>query len=159
MVNVGLGLGYGYSFGSGLDSSPAISISAEKGVLEGIGPGTVGVGGMIGYKGYSYQFPNSDTKATWNTIMLLARSTYHYDLLQIPQLDTYAGISAGLRIETRNNDSDGVQLHDTDTEYGGAHLETGVFVGGRYFLTKNIGGFLEAGYDMTYLKLGLTGRF
>lgn len=159
MVNAGLGLGSGYSFGSSLESTPALSVSAEKGILEGIGPGVVGVGGLIGYKGYSYQYPNTDSKATWNTIMLLARGTYHYDLLQIDQLDTYAGVSLGLRLESHNDTYSGNRLHEPDESYGGAHFDTGIFIGGRYFLTKNLGAFAEAGYDMTYLKLGLTGRF
>jgi hypothetical protein len=54
---------------------------------------------------------------------------------------------------------DGNQPQDPENPYGGVHLETGVFAGGRYFLTKNFGAFTEVGYDMTYLKLGLTGRF
>lgn len=158
-MNAGLGLGNGYSFGSNLESTPALSVSAEKGVLEGIGPGTVGVGGLIGYKGYSYRYPNTDSKATWNTFLLLARGTYHYDLLEIPQLDTYVGVSLGLRVESHRDKYSGTQLHEPDEAYGGAHFESGIFLGGRYFITKNFGAFAEAGYDMTYLKLGFTGRF
>ncbi|QJX46272.1 hypothetical protein HMJ29_04670 [Hymenobacter taeanensis] len=159
IINAGLGLGTGYSFGSGLESTPAVSVSAERGLVEGLGPGTIGVGGMIGYKGYSYQYPNTDRKSRWNTLMLLARGTYHYDLFHHPAVDTYLGVSVGMRIEMHNEKYDGVQLHDPDNPYGGVHLETGVFAGARYFLTKNIGAFGELGYDMTYLKLGLTGRF
>jgi hypothetical protein len=128
-------------------------------MVEGLGPGVIGVGGMIGYKGYSYQYPNTDRKSRWNTLMVLARGTYHYDLFHHPAIDTYLGVSVGMRIEMHNEKYDGAQLHDPDNPYGGVHLETGVFAGARYFLTKNIGAFGELGYDMTYLKLGLTGRF
>jgi hypothetical protein len=159
MVNAGLGLGTGYSFGSGLESTPAVSVSAERGMLEGLGPGVIGVGGMVGYKGYSYQYPNTDGKSRWNTLMLLARGTYHYDLFHHPAIDTYLGVSVGMRLELHNEKYDGAALHDPENSYGGAHLETGVFAGARYFLTKNIGAFGELGYDMTYLKFGLTGRF
>ncbi|TGE09877.1 hypothetical protein [Hymenobacter fodinae] len=159
MVNAGLGLGTGYSFGSGLESTPAISVSAERGLVEGLGPGVLGAGAMIGYKGYSYHYPNQDRKSRWNTLMLLGRGTYHYDLFHHSAIDTYLGVSVGMRIELHNDKYDGTQLHDPDNPYGGVHLETGVFAGARYFLTKNIGAFGELGYDMTYLKLGLTGRF
>ena len=38
-------------------------------------------------------------------------------------------------------------------------IEGGIFLGGRYLFTDKIGAFAELGYDMSYLKLGLTGKF
>ncbi|AHJ99318.1 hypothetical protein Hsw_3723 [Hymenobacter swuensis DY53] len=162
MVNlgIGLGLGYGYGFGGSLKSTPAASLSLEKGILDGIGPGVIGIGGLIGYKGYHYDYPGTDYKAQWNNVIMLVRGTYHYDLLQNNKLDTYAGVSLGVRIErykdTYYSDALGGRY---DNSYGGANAEAGIFIGARYFLTDNIGGFAEAGYDMSYLKLGLTARF
>ncbi|RSK37171.1 hypothetical protein [Hymenobacter metallilatus] len=162
MVNlgVGLGLGYGYGFGSGLKATPAVSLSLEKGIIEGIGPGVIGIGGLIGYKGYHYDYPGTDYKARWNNIIVLVRGTYHYDLLQNSKLDTYAGVSLGARIESYKDTYYSEYLGGRyDNSYGGARVEGGIFIGGRYFLTDNIGAFAEAGYDMSYLKLGVTARF
>ncbi|RSK51067.1 hypothetical protein EI291_01765 [Hymenobacter rigui] len=162
MVNlgIGLGLGYGYGFGGSLKATPAVSLSLEKGILEGIGPGVIGIGGLIGYKGYHYDYPGTDYKARWNNVIVLVRGTYHYDLLQNNKLDTYAGVSVGTRIESYKDTYYSEYLGGRyDNSYGGARVEAGIFIGGRYFLTDNIGAFAEAGYDMSYLKLGLTARF
>ncbi|QDA60620.1 hypothetical protein [Hymenobacter jejuensis] len=160
MVNlgVGLGLGYGY-YGGSLKSTPAISVSAERGLLEGIGPGTIGVGGLIGYKGYHYDYPGTSYKATWSNIIVAARGTYHYNFTTNPKLDTYAGVTLGMRLEHYKDTYYNDVLNSRNNSYGGAYLTSGIFVGGRYFFTDNIGGFAELGYDMSYLKLGLTAKF
>lgn len=161
MVNagIGLGVGYGYGFGGALKASPAVSLSLEKGIIEGVGPGVIGVGGLVGYKGYHYDYAGTDYKAKWNNIIVLVRGTYHYDLLQNNKLDTYAGVSLGVRVERYKNTYSDVLGGNYDSSYGGATAEGGIFLGARYFLTDNLGAFAEAGYDMSYLKLGLTARF
>lgn len=152
-LGVGLGLGYGYAL-SGLHSTPAMSASFEYGIADNVGPGTIGVGAMVGYKSYGWK--SSGYKGTWSNIIVAARGTYHYDVFDNPKLDTYAGISLGVRHE-RYSDNAG-----TDFYYGKAsstYLTSGLFVGGRYYFTDKIGAFGEVGYDMSLLKLGLTARF
>ncbi|UOQ72630.1 hypothetical protein [Hymenobacter cellulosilyticus] len=39
------------------------------------------------------------------------------------------------------------------------YLTSGIFAGARYFITNNVGAFTEVGYDMNYLKLGVTAKF
>ncbi len=160
VVNLGLGLGMGYgSHFRSVDATPAMSISAERGVLEGIGPGVIGLGGLIGYKGYRYDYPGSEYNASWRNIVVLIRGTYHYDLLQVPNLDTYVGASIGARFEHyKDTYLETVPASEYDPGLG-TKFETGVFLGGRYYLTNRIGAFAELGYDMSYFKLGLTGRF
>jgi hypothetical protein len=34
-----------------------------------------------------------------------------------------------------------------------------LFIGGRYFVSNTVGAFVEVGYDVSYLKAGLTARF
>lgn len=158
-LGVGAGLGYGYYGAGGLKSIPALSLSVERGILDGIGPGTIGVGAMVGYKGYSYDYGGSQYKATWSNIYLGLRGTYHYDLLDNPKLDTYAGISLGVRIEKYKDTYYDEVLGGDRYSYGGAYAYPGFFVGGRYFFTDNIGGFAEFGYDMSYLKVGVSAKF
>lgn len=159
-VNLGLGLGigygygYGYSFGGSTKSSPAVSLSAEKGLVDGIGPGVISVGGLLGYKSYSYEW--SSYKTTWTNVYLAARGAYHYNFTANPKLDTYAGLSLAARIENYSSNYEDDAL---DNPYGGVNLEVGVFAGGRYLLTNKVGAFAELGYDMSYMKLGLTAKF
>lgn len=160
IINLGLGLGFGYGYPfSSLKSTPAVSLSLDRGVVEGVGPGVIGIGGLLGYKGYHYAYPGTSYKASWNNLIVLVRGTYHYDLLHEPRLDTYAGVSLGARFEQyKDTYYDNVAGSSTNS-YGGTHLEAGIFIGGRYFLTDHLGAFAELGYDMSYLKLGLSGRF
>ncbi|GAA3923620.1 hypothetical protein [Hymenobacter algoricola] len=160
MVNLGVGLGLGYAgyYGT-LKSTPALSVSAERGVLDGVGPGTIGIGGLIGYKAYHYNYGTGNYKATWTNVLVSVRGTYHYNLLQHPKLDTYGGVSMGVRVQTWKD-----TFYDSSPTTQGytansVHVMPGVFVGARYFLTDNLGAFTEVGYDMSYLKLGLTARF
>jgi hypothetical protein len=41
----------------------------------------------------------------------------------------------------------------------GSQAELSGFVGARYFFTDKMGAFSELGYDMSYLKVGLSARF
>jgi hypothetical protein len=159
MANVGLGLGLGYGYYGTFKSTPAMSLSVEHGVAEGIGPGTIGIGGLVGYKGFHYDYPGTNYKSTWSNIIVAARGTYHYNVFENPKLDTYGGISLGVRIQKWTD-----TYYDEIPELKGyssstAYLTSGIFVGARYFLSDNIGAFTELGYDMSYLKIGITARF
>ncbi|MCC3159965.1 hypothetical protein LJ737_22195 [Hymenobacter sp. 15J16-1T3B] len=151
-LGVGFGLGYGYGLFTGIHATPALSVSVERGIVDNIGPGVIGVGGIVGYKGYSWK--SGTYKASWKNFIVAARGTYHYNILENPKLDTYAGLTLGVRIESYSTNYDVYS-----SNYGGVALTSGVFVGARYMLTDNLGAFGELGYDMSLLKLGLTARF
>ncbi|GAA4382536.1 hypothetical protein [Hymenobacter koreensis] len=157
-LGVGLGLGYGY-YGGSLKATPAMSLSVERGFIEGLGPGTIGIGALIGYKGYSYDYGGSQYKAKWTNLLVSARGTYHYNILENPKLDTYAGISVGVRMQTWKDTYYDNTPGLKDYSSSSAYVTSGFFIGGRYFFTDNIGAFSEIGYDMNYLKLGLTAKF
>ncbi|MDF7812977.1 hypothetical protein [Hymenobacter sp. YC55] len=129
-------------------------MSVEKGLVDGIGPGVISVGGLLGYKSYSYEWSSYKTK--WTNIYVAARGAYHYNFTANPKFDTYAGLSLAARIENYSTDYDDDALKDS---YGGADLEVGIFAGGRYLLTDKVGVFTELGYDMSYMKLGVTAKF
>ncbi|RYU78845.1 hypothetical protein [Hymenobacter persicinus] len=162
MANLGLGLGTGLGYGSfygTLSSGPALSLSVERGVAEGIGPGTIGIGGLVGYKSYYYKYPGTSYKSTWRNALVAVRGTYHYNILAQPNLDTYAGASLGVRLQRHQDTYFDSAPELKDYPAGSARFTTGVFVGARYFLTDKLGAFTEIGFDMNYLKLGLTARF
>jgi hypothetical protein len=160
MANLGVGLGLGYSgyYGT-LKSTPAMSLSVEKGIIEGVGPGTIGVGGLVGYKSYHYNYGSGNYKATWTNLLVSVRGTYHYNILENPKLDTYGGISIGVRVQKWKDTYFDNTPYLKDYASSTSYVTSGIFVGARYFLTDNIGAFTEVGYDMNYLKLGLTAKF
>ena len=43
--------------------------------------------------------------------------------------------------------------------HDGTYLTSGIFLGGHYSLTNNIGAFVEPGYDISYLTVSLSARF
>ncbi|MCB2406914.1 hypothetical protein [Hymenobacter lucidus] len=157
-VNLGIGLlgvGYGYSVlgGSNYSSTPVMSASFEHGLIEGVGPGTIGVGGLVGYRSDTWKY--SGYRGTWSNTYVALRGTYHYNILQNAKLDTYAGLTLGVRIFSYSDNDDSSEDYYSSSTY--AH--SGIFAGARYFFTNNIGAFGELGYDMSYLKVGLTAKF
>src|SRR5437763_472113 len=57
-VNVGIGVGS--TFVSGYASaSPGLAISYEHGQWGNMGPGTISLGGYLGYKSFAYRFPDN----------------------------------------------------------------------------------------------------
>ncbi|TGE27267.1 hypothetical protein [Hymenobacter metallicola] len=157
MVNLGVGLlgvGYGYSIvGSNYSSTPVMSVSFEHGIKEGLGPGTIGVGGLVGYRADTWKY--AGYRGTWSNTYVALRGTYHYNIFQTPKLDTYAGLTLGVRVFSYSDNDDSSADYYSSSTY--AH--SGIFAGARYFFTNNIGAFAELGYDMSYLKVGLAAKF
>lgn len=151
-LGVGFGLGYGYGLFNDIRATPALSIAVDRGITDNVGPGVISVGGLAGYKSYSWG--SGGYKASWKNFIVAARGAYHYNVFQNPKVDTYAGLSLGVRVESYSTNYDAYS-----GSYGGASLMSGIFLGGRYMFTDNIGAFGELGYDMSLLKVGLTARF
>ncbi len=156
-ANLGIGVGNRYGFGTGVgllggssSVSPALSLSVERGVVP-LGPGILGVGAFLGYQGASFDFGGGD-KWHFTDLILAARGVFH--IPATPELDVYGGLNLGLRY-TRV----GVEGSTFLAPASSADLATGIFVGGRYFFSENIGAFGELGYDQSYLKVGLTAKF
>ncbi|QKG51390.1 hypothetical protein [Hymenobacter sp. BRD67] len=156
VVSLGVGVGSRYGYGDGLfggssSQSPALSLSYERGVLA-LGPGYLGLGGIIGYQGATYDLGGGD-KWHYSDVVLLARGAFHYPVSE--KLDGYAGLGLGLRYLHTSYDG---SLSGSGSD-GSGYGTMGVFVGGRYFFTPAIGAFAELGYDQSYLKVGLAARF
>lgn len=152
-LNLGVGLGSRYSYGAGLfggssSSTPALSLSYEHGVAA-LGPGYLGVGGIVGYQGASYDLGLGD-KWRYHDVVVMARGSFHYAF--VPKLDTYAGLGLGVRYLRSSLDDGTVSASATD-------LASGLFLGARYYFTPGIGAFAELGYDQSFLKVGLSAKF
>lgn len=155
MLGLGIGFGGAYGYGFGASYSPAIAVVYDHGIINNVGPGTIGIGGIIGYKtaraDYGYFLGNY--KFRWTNIIVAARGTYHLTLLadKAPKFDPYGGVMAGLRIETFNDDGYGGPFDDD----GGVYPAVGLFIGAKYNFSPHFGAFSELGYDVTLFKIGV----
>ena len=107
--------------------------------MDDLGPGTLGIGGLIGYKATSYEynyFGYSD-KASWKDVVIGGRGTYHA-YLDIDKLDVYGVFNAGIVVQQYTFDSNSPVAGESNTSstnlniYGGG-LECGHALGVYFF--------------------------
>lgn len=154
---VSLGIGFGSSLYSGTYYSsgvPPVSIAFEHGILDEIlEKGVIGIGGALGYTSYKYRYDYFGGTWGWNysTFYFGALGSFHYPLLD--KLDTYAGIGLGYRILTTKEYGD-----IPGTEYSGASggFQFAAYIGARYYFTDNLAAFLQLGYSIAYVNLGIS---
>lgn len=168
VLGVGLGIGgnYGIGFtGAGVSQTPAIALHFDHGMGE-LGPGTWGLGGFIGYKSYKYLYDNAwnsgryQSSYKWTYLVIGARGTWHYNEWHgLENLDTYGGLMLAYRASTFKDETvypAGVQTFNAGS-YSGVSL-TGL-IGARYYFANNFGAYLEAGFGVSVLQLGLSYKF
>lgn len=151
-----IGFGLGYSYYANMTNLPAIAVTYDQGFKEGVGPGTIGLGGIVGYKGASYDYPTTvgSYKASWTNIIIAARGSYHLHVKN-NKLDPYGGIMAGVRITSYKDtwfDSNPALINPN--KYGGVFPAIGLFIGTKYNFSSKAGVFAELGYDVSLFRLG-----
>jgi hypothetical protein len=146
-INFGFGVGYTYDNGAGL---PGILLSGEKGISDIEDVGVLSIGGIAGFKHASSN--NYGPDWSWNDFFIGGRGILHMDLFNDNTIDTYGGMSLGLRFY--NNPEFHENQRSVLTNTVGPLF--GLFFGGRYFFTPKAAVFGEMGYDITWLKFGLT---
>jgi len=144
IVNLGVGVGADYK-GDDYNTGFGTKIAVEKALWQA-GPGVITLGGEVGgsfsnggYNGYD-DYHSS-------TIVAAVRAAWHYGW-QVPGLDTYAGVSAGLGFHH-------YKYSNPDYSHSSVIPAPGAFVGASYFVTPNFGFNAEAGYDITSVQIGL----
>lgn len=159
VVNFGVGLGT--SLWSGAYYSmriPPISISAEKGIYEQVGPGYIGVGGCFGIAGSKYRSTYYDANYTF--ITLSPRATYHLvmgDLFSSgswEKFDFYGGLQVNINITLENEVSD--YNYSGYSPSRSSLFHPGLFLGARYYFNSHFGAFSELGYNTSYITFGLS---
>ena len=124
-INVGAGLA--------TQIHPQALASFDYGIAEEIADfGSVGVGPYLGL-GISSKYTH---------LSIGARGTFHYPL--IDKLDTYAGISMGMRYEFSS-------FYENNT-----HPVPGIFIGANYPVNRNLTLFGEFGTWENFLMFGVT---
>lgn len=175
-INLGIGLGgtrYSYlnAYNSDYRTSPTLIASFEHGVATVDGIGAIGVGGLFANKSVSYKHSNQvgswhyEYDRKWSNTVIGLRGALHVnEIIESDQFDLYGGLMLGYNIggykdkstRTRNGVTED---YADDHRYRLSYVTWSTFVGGRYLFTERIGAYLEVGYGISYLNLGLTARF
>ncbi len=152
---VSLGVGIGRTFGTGLYTDgriPPLSFAYEQAIVEDVlENGVIGVGAYLGYSSYRYSYAlfGSEWGWTYSNIVAGASGAFHYPL--VDRLDTYAGVILGYRIVTSREFGD---VPSGSSSASGGIVFSG-YLGGRYYFTDNVAGFVQLGYGIAYLTLGV----
>jgi hypothetical protein len=170
ILNTGIGAGSGYyasyrGAGYAYKSSPAFSISYEQALPKKLGPGYLGIGAYLGYQSsssrnntayYSGNYYYYEHK--WRSFLVAARAAYHFDFLNWERAELYAGVIAGVRIQTYKYDTNNP---DPNKDFyrlnqGSAYPAYSLFAGARWYFVQNIGVFAELGYGISYGTVGFS---
>ncbi len=175
--NLGIGLGgtrYSYinSYNDNYTVSPTIIVNGEHGVGE-LGPGTLGIGGFIGHKSVRYDYTSNSVFSNYtyhydqkwtNTLIGLRGSWHPNEFFDNEKVDLYGGVMLGYNVGSYKNNTtrtlNGVTTsYDDGFGYKTSYVTWSTYIGGRYFFTQKIGAYLELGYGVSYINLGLSIKF
>lgn len=175
ILNVGFGFGgfnlYRSFKGSGYKyhSTPALSISYEQALPKKIGPGFIGLGGYLGFQTASAKYSDNNyyyngnignytSKFRWSNYLLAARASYHLDDLISSNTELYGGLMVGMRFQhfrfSTTNPDPSANLWNYNS--GELYRAISLFVGGRYYFSKELSAFGEAGYGLSWITLGIS---
>jgi hypothetical protein len=148
-LNLGIGVGADYK-GDNYGTGFGFKASAEFGLWQA-GPGVVTLGPEIGgsFSSSSNYYNNGNNNGSYNsnTFVVAGRSAWHYGW-DVPGLDTYGGVSAGIGFHHYGYDYNDYSNNSVIPAFG-------VFVGGSYFISPTFGFNAEAGYDITNFQVGV----
>jgi len=157
IVSAGVGLGSSILSYSGASQTPAISLQYERGVWDIGGPGVISLGGYAGFKGYSFSGPDYSQK--WHYTVLGVRSAYHYNGLNVDNLDLFGGIMLSYDILSYSYSDNSGTYHVSGSGGYGSAAAFSIYVGARYFFSEHIGVLAELGYGVAYLNAGIAAKF
>ena len=141
--NAGVGMGTEYQsdyYNSAFGTKAALEVGLWQ-----AGPGIITLGVEAGSS-----FSNGGSLDNYKTSTFIAagRSAWHHGW-NIKNLDTYAGLSAGVGFHNYQYNKNGkVKQNEVIPVFGG-------FVGASYFITPRFGLNVEAGYDITQIQGGI----
>jgi hypothetical protein len=140
---------YNYDSRVGL---PAFAVIYDYGLVGDVGPGTIGLGGIIAGK-TSWDNNNGD-KATWSSFEVAVRADYHLTILKDRnnKFDPYAGIAIGGRFN---------HFHEDNNDYtnNSSSVIVAPFIGAKYNFKPHFGVFAEVSTDISILRGGVAFNF
>ena len=169
-LNIGYGFGSYYSnfgkaysnqFGYTQNGFGPASISFDHGVTN-----KLSIGGFIGYyrSGVSWNtvgyptlnIPSYEYKYSWSGLQILLRGAYHYNF-DVEKLDTYFGVGFGYTNWSYKWESTEPSFNSAAYNIkSGSPVGLSGFVGARYMFSEKLGGYIEGGWGLSAVQLGLT---
>lgn len=135
--------------GLGLGGGAGLSFSLDKGFREDVGPGNLGIGGIVAFRTWGIAFGRQTSS------IFAARLTYHphfvSELVSDDKFDAYAGFAAGIGYYSYSYNND----YFGDLNSNRIYPVVGFFLGARYFFSEKFGAFGEVGYGANWLTVGL----
>lgn len=154
VLSAGFGLGSTYVGGWNSYykiSVPPVFIAGDYCLREDLGPGNLGVGGIMAFSSYKYE-PDPDWGWKYSVFMIGARGSYHFTDL-VDNLDLYGGVVIGGQIVTDkeygNYPGYGYSANSSSVLYD-------LFAGARYYFADNLAVMGELGYGIAWLKAGIS---
>lgn len=153
--DMNLGIGFVTFNLTGDVAVPPLSVSYEYGITDHIG-----LGAYVGYSASSYNYSTltgvvDAPIVDFTYSIFTVRGSYHFDLKD--DFDTYVGLMMGYN--SANIDYDESEFGGSIPNFSAGGVVYGFHAGGRYHFTKNLGAFLEIGYGVSAVNLGLTTKF
>jgi hypothetical protein len=148
VITAGLGLGYPGVYGSG--KMPPIFLSFDHAIQP-----KISIGGIVSYSTSTYDFVRDNWSYTY--IFFGGRGAYHFgsDLIKnAKNVDLYGGLTLGYHVVSAKFSGVDEKLHPYSA--GGSYFGFGIFLGGRYYFTPNLGATAELGYDIGFFKIGVS---
>ena len=140
--NVGFILGGEYGFMEGFLSIPNF-------------PTSLGLGGSIGYSGYTQSF-GVYGDYSYTNFLILVTGYYHVHLLKNVPIDTYAMLNLGVNIASSSYEGNVAGAPSLSSSHGGLTFGSGI--GARYYFTNKLSAVGELGFGMGVIRLGLDFR-
>jgi hypothetical protein len=153
-------LNFGVGFGSYLGDEtgyrttvPPVSLSLDFGVKDGLlkDKASIGVGGYLGYTANRWEYPLTNYKIDYSHFILGAKGHFHYQFVK--KLDTYAGLLLGYNIVSAEQSAKYVPSTLVAKASGFTYS---AFLGAKYYFTPKVGAFLDLGYGIAAVELGLS---
>lgn len=162
-LSVGIGPSVSY-WGTYSGGTPAFRLAFDHGLKE-VGPGTVTLGGALGFFNKHskkiYRDNNGNIynyKWIYNYISAVVRGGYYYNLAEvdIPDMNVYGGLGMGLLFLNFKNTYDGPYNGYLATNLSGTNFLFNLYLGANYFFNSKTAVYLEFGYDISYVTIGAT---
>jgi len=163
-IGLSLGAGVNYGYYSGI-LAPSLAVTYDHGFFPEVGPGTIGIGGIIAYKSGHYHYGYGDYEYKWNSVIVAVRGTYHLTILKDKNnhFDPYGGVVLGVRVNKYTDTYDDYYYANTHNHYyredASANAVRGVFIGAKYNFTSFFGLFVELGSDVSVISGGVNFNF
>jgi hypothetical protein len=133
---------------SGVGSAFTFGADYERGVTDKMGPGTIGVGAMVDYWTYSFNYPFALGDFSYNYVSIGFTGNYHF-ILDDHRWDPFAGLVLGYYVVNVSTPAGNY------TGFEGSRAYLGLVGGIRYAFTPRLDGQARLGFGPYILAVGV----